>query len=93
LEVADELYAPVFVCHFPIDPEWRELEGVKQAVAMHRTCFPNWNEQIEDIIAARDMVVTRFTSCGTHQSQFQIIAPTGKQVAMAKVAIYRIIVR
>jgi predicted ester cyclase len=35
-------------------------------------------------------VVTRWTSRGTHQGEFEGIAPTGKQVTVAEVAIFRI---
>ena len=59
-------------------------------VTRHRTSFPDWTEHIEDIIAEGDRVVTRWTSRGTHQGEFEGIAPTGKQVTVAEVAIFRI---
>jgi steroid delta-isomerase-like uncharacterized protein len=88
--IVDEIYTPDFVCHFVVGPEWRGREGIKQQVTEHRTSFPDWNEHIEDIIAEGDRVVTRFTSRGTHKGAFQGIAPTGNQVTIDVVAIYRI---
>jgi steroid delta-isomerase-like uncharacterized protein len=88
--IVDEIYAPDFVCNFVVGPEWRGREGIKQQVAEHRTSFPDWNEHIEDIIAEGDRVVTRFTSRGTHKGSFQGIAPTGNQVTIDEIAIYRI---
>jgi steroid delta-isomerase-like uncharacterized protein len=90
LAIVDEIYAPDFVCHFVVGPKWRGREDVRQQVSEHRASFPDWNEQIEDIIAEGDRVVTRFTSRGTHKGEFQGIAPTGNKVTIAEVAIYRI---
>jgi len=90
LAIVDEIYAPNFVCHFIVGPDWRGREGVRQQVTMHRTSFPDWHEHIEDIIGEGDKVVIRFTSRGTHKGEFQGIPPTGKQVNIAEVAIYRI---
>lgn len=90
LKLVDEIYASDFVCHFIVGPEWQGQEGIKQQVTEHRTSFPDWNEQIEDIIAEGDRVVTRWTAQGTHKGEFQGIPPTGKQIVIAEVAIYRI---
>jgi steroid delta-isomerase-like uncharacterized protein len=90
LAIVDEIYAPDFVCHFIVGPEWKGPDGVKNNVQQHRTSFPDWNEQIEDIIAEGEKVVIRFTSRGTHEGEFEGIPPTGNQVTIAEVAIYRI---
>jgi steroid delta-isomerase-like uncharacterized protein len=90
LAIVDEIYAPDFVCHFIVGPEWKGPDGVKNTVKQHRTSFPDWHEQIEDIIAEGDRVVIRWTARGTHQGEFEGIPPTGKQVTIAEVAIYPI---
>lgn len=90
LAIVDEIYAPDFVCHFIVGPEWEGPDGVKSNVQQHRTSFPDWNEQIEDMIAEGDKVAIRFTSRGTHKGEFEGIPPTGNQVTIAEVAIYRI---
>jgi len=91
LAAADELYSPNFVCHFVIGPEWRGVQGIKDAVAQHRRSFPDWDEQVEDIIAEGDKVVIRFTSTGTQKGEFAGIAPTGKKVTIREVAIFRLV--
>jgi steroid delta-isomerase-like uncharacterized protein len=91
LAAADELYSPNFVCHFVIGPEWRGVQGIKDVVAQHRRSFPDWNEQVDDIIAEGDKVVIRFTSTGTQQGEFAGIAPTGKKVTIREVAIFRLV--
>jgi len=91
LAAADELYTPNFVCHFVIEPEWRGVQGIKDAVAQHRRSFPDWNEQVDDIIAEGDKVVIRFTSTGTQKGEFAGISPTGKKVTIREVAIFRLV--
>jgi len=90
LAAADELYAPDFVCHFVVGPEWRGVQGIKDVVAQHRRSFPDWNEKVEDIVAEGNKVVIRFTSTGTQQGEFAGIAPTGKKVTIREVAIFRL---
>jgi steroid delta-isomerase-like uncharacterized protein len=91
LAAADELYSPNFVCHFVIGTEWRGVQGIKDAVAQHRRSFPDWNEQLDDIIAEGDKVVIRFTSMGTQKGEFAGIPPTGKKVTIREVAIFRLV--
>lgn len=90
LAVADELYSPMFVCHFIVGPEWRGVQGIKDVVAQHRRSFPDWNERVDDIIAEGDRVVIRFTSTGTQEGEFAGIAPTMKRVNIREVAIFRL---
>lgn len=90
LNAADELYAPDFVCHFVIGPEWRGTQGIKDEVRQHRASFPDWNEHVDDIVAEGDKVVIRFTSTGTQRGEFAGIAPTGKKVSIQEVAIFRL---
>jgi predicted ester cyclase len=89
--MADELYSPDFICHFIGGMEWRGVEGIKSAVASHRTSFPDWNERVDDIVAEGDRVVIRFTSTGTQRGEFAGIAPTGRKVTIREVAIYRVV--
>jgi predicted ester cyclase len=90
LSLIDEIYSPDFVCHFVDGQEWRGLEGIRQAVASHRSVFPDWIEQIVDIIAQGDRVVTRWISRGTHKGDFYGYPPTGNQVTVAEAAVFRI---
>jgi predicted ester cyclase len=46
---------------------------------MFRTGFPDWKETVEDVIDEGDKVVIRVTGRGTHEGEFQGIAPTGNQ--------------
>jgi predicted ester cyclase len=55
-----------------------------------RDAFPDFTETIEDVVAEADRVVTRFTSTGTHLGALRGLAPTGRRLWMAEVAIFRV---
>jgi predicted ester cyclase len=66
------------------------IEGYKQFFPMLYAGFPDYHATVEDIIAAGDKVVHRFTGRGTHKGEWMGIAPTGKQVTATGILIYRI---
>jgi steroid delta-isomerase-like uncharacterized protein len=68
----------------------RGLEAYKQSLSMYFTAFPDLHSTIEDMIAEGDTVVVRYTWRGTHQGGLMGIPPTGKQVAVSAIAIFRI---
>jgi steroid delta-isomerase-like uncharacterized protein len=77
----DELVASDFLIHGATpDAEIHGREGAAQFFVMLRAAFPDLHFTIDDQIAERDRVVTRWTARGTHKGEFQGIPPTGKQV-------------
>jgi steroid delta-isomerase-like uncharacterized protein len=90
LDLLDEIFAPDFV-QYGADPD--QVSGVddlKQFFVMLRSGFPDFQAIVEDLLAAEDKVVLRFTFRGTHQGEFMGVAPTGKQVTMAGIDIFRV---
>src|SRR5437899_147295 len=91
LDILDETYAPDYVQHNPIpgfsDASHKEFE--KQAVAMLRAAFPDYHQEVEDILAEGDKVAIRSTISGTHRGELMGIPPTGKRVAMSLITITR----
>ena len=86
----DKILAPDFVCHFIDGIEWKGIEGANSSITSHRNSFPDWNEEIVDMISEGDKVVTRFKSTGTQLGAFNGLDPTGKKVTIYETAIYRI---
>ena len=83
LAVADELYAPGYVDHVGRGPEPARVsgpEGIKQAVTMFRTAFPDLTYTVEEEMAERDLVMTRFSARGTNRGPFLGAPPTGRVV-------------
>jgi predicted ester cyclase len=74
----------------PGAPDWIGLESVKLIVRMMRDAFPDFTETIEDVVAEADHVVTRFTSTGAHLGALRGLAPTGRRIWMAEMAIFRV---
>ena len=86
----DKILAPDFVCHFINGIEWKGIEGTNNSITSHRKSFPDWKEEIVDMISEGDKVVTRYKSTGTQQGTFNGLDSTGKKVTIYETSIYRI---
>ena len=64
----------------PGDPPARLIDTFKETFSEAREGFPDLIVSVEDVIAEGDRVTARVTMRGTHQGEFQGIAPTGKRV-------------
>lgn len=86
----DAIMSPDFVCHFINGIEWKGIDGAKNSISSHRIAFPDWEEEIVDMVSEGDKVVTRYKSTGTHQGTFNGIDSTGIKVTIFETSIYRI---
>ncbi|WP_194775293.1 ester cyclase [Pararhodonellum marinum] len=86
----DKILSPDFVCHFINGIEWKGIEGAKNSISSHRKSFPDWKEEIVDMVSEGDKVVTRYKSTGTHQGTFEGLDSTGINVTIYETSIYRI---
>lgn len=84
--VLDTIMSPDFV-HFIGGLEWSGIDGAKNSISNHKKSFPDWQEEIVDIIAEGDKVVTRYKSTGTHQGTFNGIDSTGNKVTIYETSI------
>jgi len=94
LDAADGVYAPDYVNHQHHDPgDPRDLHGVeamKSFAAEFRRAFPDFHDSIDIQVAEGDLVVTRFTSVGTHRGTFLGVEPTNKELVWTGITIDRI---
>ncbi len=88
--VIDELLAPNFVIYGGPPGTQPGPEGFRQAAAMFRTAFPDVHVTFEAEFADGDYVFHRGYITGTHQGAWQGIAPTGKQVKIQTLDIWRV---
>jgi steroid delta-isomerase-like uncharacterized protein len=89
LELADEIFDRYLAHQSDGSVLERGPEDVKRFMGEFRQAFPDFHSTIEDQIAEGDKVVTRWTMRGTHQGEFRGIAPTGKQITVTGIGIFR----
>lgn len=91
LAIVDELVADDFVNHNPLVPDAPPgPAGFKRNVEALRTAFPDLEMATEDLIAEDDKVVFRAVGHGTHEGELLGIAPTGREVTLSGIVIFRI---
>jgi len=90
VDLIPNLFSENFVGHFPGGATVHGREGLAAEVMAHRTAFPDWAEQVEDLIMDHDRVAVRFASRGTNTGNFLGNPPTGKRVEISEVAIFRL---
>jgi serine phosphatase RsbU (regulator of sigma subunit) len=88
-EIVDEIFER-YISH---QPDGSTLQrGPEDVNRFHRefhSAFSNFHINIEEQIAEGDKVVSRYTMRGTHQRAFRGLAPTGKEVELKAVTIFR----
>jgi serine phosphatase RsbU (regulator of sigma subunit) len=89
LEVVDQIFDR-YISHQPDGSVLeRGPEDVKRFVGEFRSAFPDLRLIIEEQIAEGDKVVSRGTIRGTHQGEFRGMAPTGEEVDIRGMAVFR----
>jgi steroid delta-isomerase-like uncharacterized protein len=89
-DVLDDLFAADALVHdsgvpLPTRGPMCAREGIGAACA----AFPDIRINIDDLFAADDKVVLRWSSHGTHRGELQGIPPTNRPMTMTGIAIYR----
>jgi predicted ester cyclase len=74
----DELFAP------------RAARRVKRLFAEFYAAFPDWREEIMELVAEGNTVAGRFRCSGTHRGEFLGEAPTGKRMEVDEVFFFRV---
>jgi steroid delta-isomerase-like uncharacterized protein len=89
LDLADEIFDS-YLAHQPDGSVLeRGPEDVKRFMGEFRSAFPDFHTTIEDMVAEGDKVVTRWRARGTHQGEFRGIAPTGNEMEITGIGIFR----
>jgi serine phosphatase RsbU (regulator of sigma subunit) len=88
-EIVDEIFER-YISHQPDGSTLeRGPEDVKRFHREYHSAFSDFHLSIEEQIAEGDKVVSRYTMRGIHQRQFRDMAPTGKEVELKAVTIFR----
>ncbi len=92
LDLVDELFDPDYIDHaVPLGmPPAQGTEYFKQFYTTMLRALLDAHATIHDQIAEGDKVTTRKTFRGTHQGEFMGIPPTGKEVELLVIDIFRV---
>ena len=76
-----EFYAEDYKADYPFGEGWGDgAEGAKAFADAIRTGFPDYNEEIEDIVVQGDKVAVKLRIRGTHSGPMFGVPATGKTV-------------
>ena len=92
LSILDKYISPDF---FEATLQMRGPEPYKQFEIMFFKAFPDWQENIEDIIAEGDKVWVYFNATGRHMGELNMLGitlpPTSKKVEFKAVQMWRLV--
>lgn len=91
LALAHEIFSPEFTwyeAHLPPLP--RGPEAIEMFAGMLRAAFPDLQLLLEDTIAEGDRVVNRWRFRGTQRGEFYGVPPTGREVTISGIDVWRI---
>lgn len=86
----DEIIAPDIEFRGSLGVTVSGRDGFRGYVAQVRAAFPDFHNQIDELLAEGGTVAARLTYSGTHQGQLYGAAPTGKRVEYGGGAFFRI---
>jgi hypothetical protein len=58
---------------------------LRRAFSEFRGAFPDWHQELVELVAEDTTVVARFTCTGTHQGTWQGLEPTGRTMRIDEV--------
>ncbi len=89
VELLDEVLAEDFVAH-GVGPGPSGAEGMRRLIATWREAFPDWHDEITEIVAEGDLVVIKISASGTHTGPLMGIEPTGEAVRWGMIEMVRL---
>ncbi len=90
LDELAEILSPSMVMHNFLPGLPPSLENARQIHLMAVKAYPDFHTQIDDLLAEGDKVVMRSTLTGTHQGEFMGVPPSGVNIKVTGISIFRI---
>ena len=90
MALADQVLSPQFISHDWPTSGSTGPRAFRDYYSAIRSAVPDAHYEVDDLIAEDDKVVVRWRLLGTHQGNFQGIAPTGRAIVLEGIAIYRV---
>lgn len=89
-DLLPELVAEDLVYHGPLPLSAPGREGLQQLLEFFRAAFPEQHTAIHALTAEGDLVTSLHTHHGTHGGPFMGLPPTGKEIAVPGIEVFRI---
>ena len=89
------LYTPGFIAHMPKGwgagaPRRDGHAGITAAILRLRAAFPDWKEDIEDLVIEGDRAAVRYVSTATHTgAPFLGVTAAGARIRVDEMSIFR----
>jgi predicted ester cyclase len=80
LDILDEVISPTVVDHDPAPDQAPGPEGSKGFFTTLRAGFPDLQVEVEHLVTDDQNVAFAYRISGTHQGEFQGVAPTGRRI-------------
>jgi steroid delta-isomerase-like uncharacterized protein len=90
LAAVDEYLSEDFVNHDPPFGASADREGMRAAASTFRAAFPDWHSELHLLFAEADLVAEVFTANGTHRGEIMGVAPTGQEVSLRGINVFRV---
>ena len=90
LSLAEQLLAPDLRFHGSLGTDATGIREFHRYARSVWLAFPDFHNQVEEMIGERDRVVARVTYTGTHRGEVMGIAPSGRRVRYEGAAWFRI---
>ena len=74
----------------PYAPLREGHDAIRGMVERAWEAFPDYHEQLHELVAEGDLVVARFTISGTQKGQWGVLPPSGKRVAYDEIVILQL---
>ena len=88
LDVLDDVLSPKFVGHAKPANIYGP-QGLKNVAEMFFAAFPDWQVELNEVVAEGDIVATRWTGRGTHKGVFEGFPPTDQEIKVEGMAFVR----
>lgn len=85
-----ELAAPDVVYHRSVSPDVLTAAEAAQRAAEFKVAFPDVRVTVEFVTATDDTATVVWTAEGTHQGEFDGVAPTGRRATWEGISVLRI---
>ncbi len=88
--LVDEFFAPDYERHLSPTAPPLDAEGQKQRIEGFLDAFPDIRFEVGDVFGEGGLVTFRATIHGTHEGEFEGVAPTGRRIEVSLIDVVRV---